>query len=60
MLILAVVVVFVSSFLMAAVTVLVASLILQRKQQTSGNALQLAADFEDGPGIFKQIGRAHV
>jgi tight adherence protein B len=53
MLILAVVVVFVSSFLMAAVTVLVASLILRRKQQTSGNALQLAADFEDSPGIFK-------
>jgi tight adherence protein B len=53
MLILAVLVVFVSSFLMAAVAVLVASLVLQRKQQTGGNALQLAADFEDGPGIFK-------
>jgi tight adherence protein B len=53
MLIVFVVVVFVSSFLLAAVAVLVASLVLERKQQAGENALQLASAFDEGPAIFK-------
>lgn len=52
MLILPVLVVFVSSFLMAALAVLVASVILQRRRRSGGEA-QLVSEFDDGPGIFK-------
>jgi tight adherence protein B len=52
MLILSVLMVFVSCFTLAAVAVLVTSLVLQRKQQ-SGSALQLASETEEGPGILK-------
>jgi tight adherence protein B len=52
MLIVYVLVVFVSSFLLAAVAVMVASLVLQRKQLADRGDLQLA-EFEDGPAILK-------
>jgi tight adherence protein B len=53
MLIVYVLVVFVSSFLLAAVAVMVASLVLEKKQLAAGGALQVAAEFEDGPGLLK-------
>jgi tight adherence protein B len=53
MLIVYVMVVFVSSFLLSAVAVMVASLVLQRKQLAAGGDLQLAAEFGDGPAILK-------
>jgi tight adherence protein B len=54
MLIISVLVVFISSSLLAAVATLVASLVLQRKQQISGAALQPESDLdEDGPTILK-------
>jgi tight adherence protein B len=53
MLILYVLVVFISSFLLAAIAVMVASLVLQRKQLAAGGDLQLAGEFEDGPAILK-------
>ena len=46
-------IVFVSSFLLAAVSVTVASLVLQSKQLAAGGDPQLAAEFEDGPAILK-------
>ena len=53
MLIVYVLVVFVSSFLLAAIAVMVASLVLQRKQLAAGGDLELAAEFDDGPAILK-------
>jgi len=53
MLIAFVLVVFVSSFLLSAVAVLAASLLLQRKQLAEGNPMQLASSFEEGPAILK-------
>jgi tight adherence protein B len=53
MLIVYVLAVFVSSFLLSAVAVMVASLVLQRKQLAAGGDLQLAAEFDDGPAILK-------
>ena len=53
MLIVSVLVVFVSSFLLAAVAVMIASLVLERKRLAAGGALQLAAEFEDGPTLLK-------
>jgi tight adherence protein B len=53
MLIVYVMAVFVSSFLLSAVAVMVASLVLQRKQLAAGGDAQLAAEFDDGPAILK-------
>jgi hypothetical protein len=53
MLIVYVMAVFLSSFLLAAVAVMVASLVLQRKQLAAGGDAQLAAELEDGPAILK-------
>ena len=52
MLIVFVLVVFVSSFLLAAIAVMIASLVMQR-QQAGGGALQPEAEFEDSPAILK-------
>ena len=53
MLIIYALVVFVSSFLLAAVATLVAALILGKKQQAAGGALELSSEFGDGPGLLK-------
>ncbi len=53
MLIVYVLVVFVSTFLLAAIAVMVASLVLDRKQLTVDGDLELAAEFEDGPTLLK-------
>src|SRR6266849_6106376 len=53
MLIVYVLVVFIASFLLAAVAVMIASLVLERKQLADGGALQLADEFNDGPGLLK-------
>ena len=53
MLIVYALVVFVSSFLLAAVATLVAALILGKKQQAAGGALELSSEFGDGPGLLK-------
>src|ERR1700738_4587971 len=45
--------VFVSSFLLAAVAVMVASLVLQRRQLAAGGDPQLAAEFDDSPANLK-------
>src|ERR1700686_2934775 len=53
MLIVFVLVVFISSFLLAALAVMVASVVLARKQPAADGALELSAEFEDGPALLK-------
>ena len=53
MLIAYVLVVFISSFLLAATAVMVASVVLARKQPAADGALELSAEFEDGPTLLK-------
>jgi tight adherence protein B len=53
MLIVFVLVVFISSFLLAAIAVMVASVVLARKQPAADGALELSAEFEDGPTLLK-------
>ena len=53
MFLLAVLLAFVLSFTLAAVAVLVTSLVLERRRQQSGAGLSLASEMEDGPAILK-------